>query len=122
MLFGTFPASAGLFFLLGWFSDRRPRELTSAEALRAQQPSRLTPVGNLLMFAGIVGAGFWPGTVLEAVLVAFGTVSLGLWVHVVDGVRRRREPKWTLVMAVLALNFSAWVLALWLLRGTESQW
>ena len=122
MLFGTFPASAGLFFLLGWLGDRRPRVLTREQSERALQSSRLTTVAYIVIFAGIVGAGFWPGSVLEQLLFAFGAISLGLWVYVVDGAWRRRDPQWTLGVSVLAINFSAWVLALWLLRGTESQW
>lgn len=122
MLFGTFPTSAGLFFLLGWFSDRWPGKQTREQAERAVQMSRLVGAGNLLILAGLVGAGFWPGSVAEQIGIAFGVTSLGLWLYVIDGVWRRRDPKWTLAASVLAINFSAWVLALWLLMRSESQW
>jgi hypothetical protein len=122
MLFGTFPTSAGLFFLLGWLADKWPRVLTSEQAERAQRSSWLTTLAYVVIFAGIVGAGFWPGSVFEQLVAAFGATSLGLWMYVVDGVTRRRDPKWTLGVGVLAINFSAWVLALWLLAGRESQW
>ena len=122
MLFGTFPTSAGLFFLLGWLSDQWPREQTREPAERAWEVSRLTVAGTLLIFAGLVGAGFWPGPAIEEIFIAFGVLSIGLWIYVVDGVWQRRDPKWTLGVAVLAINFSAWVLTLWLLMGHESRW
>ena len=121
-LFGTFPASAGLFFLLGWISDQWPRKRTHAEVERARGASRLLTVANLLMLGGLFGAGLWTGTVAEQIGIAFGVASIGLWIYVVDGVWRRRDPKWTLGAGVLAVNFSAWVVALWLLSGAESQW
>jgi hypothetical protein len=121
-LFGTFPASAGLFFLLGWLSDRFPRKQTREQAERAARVTPLVVAANALIFFGLVGSGLWNGTVLEQVLIAFGIASLGLWMYVVDGIWQRRDPKWTLVMGVLAVNFSAWVAALWLLRGLEESW
>jgi hypothetical protein len=121
-LFGTFPTSAGLFFLLGWVSDHWPRKRTRRQEERAQGASRLVGAANLLILGGLVGAGFWTGTVAEQILIAFGVTSLGLWIYVADGVWRRRDAKWTLGVGVLAVNFSAWVVALWLLLGSESQW
>jgi hypothetical protein len=121
-LFGTFPASAGLFFLLGWLSDQWPRKRSRAETERATGMSRLVTAANLLILGGLFGAGLWNGSVAEQILIAFGVTSLGLWIYVVDGVRRRRDAKWTLGVGVLAVNFSAWVVALWLLLGNESQW
>ncbi len=122
MLFGTFPTSAAIFFLVSWFEDKRQRTPTRREAERASKPTQLTPIANLMMVGGLVGAGFWSGSVLQQIMVAFGAVSLGLWVHVVDGVLMRRDLRWTLGMGVLAINFSAWVLALWLLMDPASQW
>jgi hypothetical protein len=121
-LFGTFPTSAGLFFLLGWLSDQFPRKQTREQAERAVRVTRLVVAANLLIFCGLVGAGFWNGPVFEQIMIAFGVASLGLWTYVVDGVWQRRDPKWTLGVGVLAVNFSAWVLALWLLMESESQW
>jgi hypothetical protein len=121
-LFGTFPVSAGLFFLLGWLSDQFPRKQTREQAERAARVTPLVVAANLLIFCGLVGSGFWNGPVLEQIGIAFGVASLGLWMYVVDGVRRRRDPKWTLGVGVLAVNFSAWVVALWLLRGLEDSW
>lgn len=115
MLFGTFPTSAAIFFLVGWLDDKRRRVPTRREAERASEPTQLTPIANLSMVAGLLGAGFWPGSVMEQILVAFGAVSVGLWLHCADGVVMRRDLRWTLGIGVLALNFSAWVLALWLL-------
>ena len=121
-LFGTFPTSAGLFFLLGWSSDQWPRKRTRQQQERAQGASRLVAVANLLILGGLVGAGFWNGTVAEQISIAFGATSLGLWLYVADGVWRRRDAKWTLGAGVLAVNFSAWVVALWLLLRAGSQW
>lgn len=121
-LFGTFPTSAGLFFLLGWMSDQWPRKQTRKQVERAEDLSRGIVAGNLLIFGGLVGAGFWNGSVAEQIEIAFGVASLGLWIYVADGVWRRRAAKWTLAMGVLAVNFSAWTVALWLLTRAESQW
>ena len=122
MLFGTFPSSAGLFFLLGWLIDQWPRKRSREPAERAQKSSRLVTVANLLMLGGLFGAGLWNGPVAEQIAIAFGVASIALWIYVADGVRMRRDPKWTLGAAVLAINFSAWVLALWLLMGRDSRW
>ena len=122
MLFGTFPASAGIFFLVSWLVGRRERAPTKREAERASKPTHLTPIANLLMVGGVLGGGLWPGPVLEQLLCVFGVVSLGLWVHCVDGFVMRRDLRWSLGIGVLAVNFSAWVVALWLLREPTSQW
>lgn len=121
-LFGTFPVSAGLFFLLGWLSDQFPRKQTREQAERAARITPLLVAANLMIFCGLVGAGFWNGPVLEQILLAFGIASVGLWMYVVDGVSQRRDPKWTLGIGVIAVNFSAWVVALWLIRTLEDSW
>ncbi len=122
MLFGTFPTSAAIFFLIGWLVDRRQRTPTRREAERASKPRHLTPIANLLIVAGILGGGLWPGPVIEQLICVFGVVSLGLWVHCFDGFWMQRDVRWSLGLFVLAINFSAWVLALWLLREPASQW
>jgi hypothetical protein len=123
MLFGTFPTSAGLFYILGWIGDHLPpRKRTRDETERAGKASRLTIAGNLLLFFGLLGGGLFVDDVQDQIMAAFGIVSLGLWIHAFDGVHRGRDPRWTLGMAVLAVNFSAWVVALWLLRPTDSSW
>ena len=38
--------------------------------------------------------------------MAFGAVSVGLWLHCADGVVMRRDLRWTLGIGVLAVNFS----------------
>ena len=122
VLFGTFPTSAAVFFMVGWFDDKRRRIPTRREAERASKPTHITPIANLLMVGGLLGAGLWQGSVLEQILVAFGAVSVGLWLHCADGVAMRRDLRWTLGIGVLAVNFSVWVVALWLLMEPASQW
>jgi len=122
MLFGTFPASAAIFFLVGWLDDKRQRVPTRREVEHASKPTNLTPIANLLMVGGLLGAGLWPGSVMQQTMVAFGVVSLGLWLHCADGFLMGRDLRWSLGIGVLAINFSAWVLALWLLIEPASQW
>lgn len=122
LLFGTFPFSAGIFFgvsaIAGWRESRASLAERRRAAERSAQPSRLTPIANAILFAGFVGPITWGSldanaSVLRAILLAFGLGSLGLWLHVFDGLRMRRDPRWTFGIAVIALNFSVWALALW---------
>jgi hypothetical protein len=123
LLFGTFPASAGLFFVAGWIADLRARAATRAERERAARPTRLFSFASTLMLAGMVGAGLWDGPVHEQIEIAFAAVSVGLWIFVVEGTWRKRDPRWTLGTGLLAINFSVWVLALWLLtRDQPAAW
>lgn len=108
LLFATFPLSAALFFLAHALPERR-------RDARADAPSRLTPVANAgigigLLTGGLLAGAGWP--VERALVAVFGLASLGLWLHVADGVGQRRDRRWTLGMGVLAVNFSAWTLAL----------
>lgn len=122
MLFGTFPTSAAIFFLVGWLQDKRARIPTRREIERANQTTQLTPIANLLIVGGMVGGGLWPGPAERSVMIAFGVTSLGLWVHCADGILMGRDLRWSLGIGVLAINFSAWVLALWLLIDPADSW
>ena len=67
------------------------------------------------MFAGMTSPFVTRGEVLDQIVIAFGVVTLGLWLHIANGIRLRADPRWTLGMGVVALNFSVWVLALWVI-------
>jgi len=127
MLFGTFPLSLGLWFIHSHLYQRRemrtrgsePRGLaretahpTFAQRLRKE----LIVSFNLLLVTGIFWIGFAPGSLEENFIGGFGLVALALLGH---GIRGFFDPQtnasWCLGMFVLALNFSVWALALWLL-------
>lgn len=130
LLFGTFPFSGGLFFLASALVGRREERLDRVsrrrETERATRPSRVVPVANAVMFFGILGpvavAGLYDTSVLRTILTAFALAALGMWIHVIDGFRMRRDLRWTLGIAVIALNFSVWCAALWGLSAPEAGW
>lgn len=114
MLFGTFPFSAGFFFLASALvRDISPKK--RAKRARRQERSYATVAANLLMVAGILATPFFSDPVEHAIMLGFGVVSVGLWVHVVQGIRHGADARWTLGVGVVAINFTAWVVALWLL-------
>jgi hypothetical protein len=120
LLFGTFPFSAALFFLItAALPERTPDRRAMARAQR-QERSYATWLANLVMFAGMMSIFVTPGTVLDQIVIAFGGVSLGLWLHIANGIWLRADPHWTLGMGVVAINFSVWVAVLWLLTRTDS--
>jgi hypothetical protein len=120
LLFGIFPFSAALFFLItAALPERAPDRRATARAER-QERSYATWLANLVMFAGMTSIFVTQGTVLDQIVVAFGGVSLGLWLHVANGIRLRADPRWTLGMSVVAINFSVWVAVLWLLTRTDA--
>jgi hypothetical protein len=100
--------------------ERTPGE--EARGVAAQERSYLTTAANLLMACGILATPFFAEPVEHALMVGFGVVSIGLWTHVVQGVRMRRDPRWTLGIGVVAVNFSAWVVALWFLTDPSAGW
>ena len=67
------------------------------------------------MFCGILATPLFAEPVEHAIMLAFAVVALGLWLHVVQGVRMHADVRWTLGIGVVAINFSAWVVALWFL-------
>ena len=77
---------------------------------------------NLLMVCGILATPFFSEPVENAIMLGFSVVSVGLWTHVVHGMLARRDPRWTLGIAVVAINFSAWVVALWFLGDPTPGW
>jgi hypothetical protein len=87
----------------------------------------MTPIANAVVFVGFVGPTAWAtlrndATVVHSLLLAFGLASLGLWLLVLDGVRMRRDPRWTFGIAVVALNFSVWSVALWSFGEPTARW
>lgn len=121
MLFGTFPFSAGIFFLASAFVREIPLKDEHRRAW-AQGRSFLTMAANLLMVCGILATPLFSDPVAHAVMLGFGVVSLGLWLHVIQGIRVRRDVRWTLNMGVIAINFTAWVAALWFLTDPNAGW
>lgn len=129
MLFGTFPFSAGVFFLVSALTGAlSPRD--EQRRIARQGRSYLNTAANLLMLGGILAMPLFsePGEresargVAHAIMLGFGVVSLGLWLHVVQGVRVGRDLRFTLGVGVVAINFSAWVVALWFLSDPGAGW
>lgn len=121
MLFGTFPFSAGVFFLVSALAvELTPRQ--ERRRIERQGRSYLNWAANVLMVAGILATPFFSGAVEQAIMLGFGVVSLGLWAHVVSAVRVGRDVRFTLGIGVLAVNFSAWVVALWFLTDPTAGW
>lgn len=121
LLFGTFPFSAGVFFLVSALARRRSVE-EERRGIRAQEGSYVTTAANLLMACGILATPFFSDPVEHAIMLGFGIVSIGLWAHVVQGVRARRDVRWILGIGVVAVNFTAWVVALWFLTDPNAGW
>jgi hypothetical protein len=121
LLFGTFPFSAGVFFLVSALvAERSFADEERAAAL--QERSYVTMAANLLMVCGILATPFFSDPVEHAIMLGFGVVSIGLWMHVVHGALARRDVRWTFGIAVVAVNFSAWVVALWFLTDPRAGW
>lgn len=134
MLFGTFPSSVGLWFVHSYVEGRRrgrdrrgaPDELALLEKelerprWRTKLLEPLTIFFNLILLGGILWTGLAPGELEETLTVGFGLVSAGLWGH---GIRGLFDPEasasWCFGILVLALNFSVWVVALWLLLPSD---
>jgi len=121
MLFGTFPFSAGIFFLVSAFA-REPTAADERRSIERQERSYVTTAANLLMFCGILATPFFSDPVEHAIMLGFGVVSIGLWAHVAHGFRTGRDVRWTLGIGVVAINFSAWVVALWFLSDPNAGW
>ena len=121
LLFGTFPFAAGVFFLVSAFARVRSAA-EEARRVAAEERSYVTTAANLLMLSGILATPFFADPVEHAVMLGFGVVSLGLWAHVVQGIRMRRDPRWTVGVGVVAVSFSSWVVALWFLTDPNAGW
>lgn len=120
LLFGTFPLSTGLFFLVtSLLPERTPDARDRARAAR-QEGSYANWLANLLLLAGITSPLVTRGEVIDQIAIAFGVTTLGLWLHVANGIRLRADPRWTLGIGVVALNFSVWVAVLWVLTRTDA--
>lgn len=120
LLFGTFPLSAGLYFgITSALPQRRPDDRALARA-ENQELSYATWLANLLLLGGITSVLVTQGSVMQQILIAFGVSTLGLWLHVAQGIRMRADPAWTLGIGVIALNFSVWVAVLWVLTRPDS--
>jgi hypothetical protein len=115
LLFGTFPLSAGVFFLVSAVANVRERRAKPRPEPGEKKLSPLTIAANLVIFAGLVVPSLLDWDALRSVTVAFGVASLGLWMHVGEGIARKRDVRWWLGVGVVAINFSVWSLALWLL-------
>jgi hypothetical protein len=121
LLFGTFPASAAIFFFAS--ALRGAQEQRGTRRPRAEAPaSRVTTIANVVILAGLFVPGLLDLDVLRAVLIAFGIVSIGLWMHVAEGIARGRDPRWWLGIGVIAINFSVWSIALWWLAPEVAGW
>lgn len=121
MLFGTFPFSAGVFFLVSALAgELTPRK--EQRRIARQERAYLNWAANVLMVSGILATPFFSGPVEQAIMLGFGVVSLGLWLHVASAVRVGRDVRFTLGLGVLAINFSVWVVALWFLTDPNAGW
>jgi hypothetical protein len=84
-------------------------------------------IASLVMVTGIL----WPllveqpppgipqseNEILADFMAVFGIASIGIWMHALIWLVTRRELVGPLNLAVIALNFDAWVVALWILGG-----
>ena len=121
MLFGTFPLSAAVFFLVSALAvELTPRQ--EQPRIQRQGRSYLNWAANVLMVSGILATPLFSDPVEHAIMLGFAVVSLGLWAHVVSALRVGRDVRFTLGIGVLAVNFSAWVVALWLLTDPTAGW
>ena len=125
MLFGTFPLSLGLWFIHSHAAGRaaaRRRAASeespgrAADTLAVRMRRELLVGLNMLLVAAILYPAFGPGEIERRLTVGFGLVALALFGH---GIRGAFDPRvnasWCFGMFVLAVNFSAWATALWLL-------
>jgi hypothetical protein len=117
MLFGVFPASAGTFFLASALVARRQPREPDLSVRRRRLATFLTIAGNVTTMGGILYGGLASFPVQLALLYVFGLAALGLWLHVLGGLVAARDPRWTLGAGVVAVNFTAFSLALWWLAG-----
>jgi hypothetical protein len=124
MLFGTFPMTVGLWFGIGGLIDRvrPPRRLIGGPPAPGRRRWPVILALNLLLVAGIVLPGVLPGELPRAMALGFGVVALAMAGHAVRGLLDPATSlRWAFGMLVLAVNFSAWAWALWLLTG-GSDW
>jgi hypothetical protein len=121
LLFGTFPLSASIFFFVSAAADARD-ERSKAPPRAAARATPVTAIANVVMLAGLFVPGFLDLDVLHAVLVGFGVVAIGLWMHVAEEIARRRDVRWWLGIGVVAVNFSVWSAALWWLAPEAAGW
>jgi hypothetical protein len=113
MLFGMFPLSLGLYFLFeaAWerlYGDHPGR----SRRLDGRAFRYVNAYANVVLVAGILWGGFRGASVLDAIREGFLIVAIGLWIHCANGLVARADPRWSLGMGVLALNFTAWVVAI----------
>lgn len=126
MLFGTFPLSAGLFFLYSAVAEvlekripqhppRIPASLTISP-FRRRLLRELNWGFNLAMLGGILWIGYAPTEIERAFMMGFAIVACGTLGHAIKGLW---DPavgaQWSLGMFVIAANFGAFAVALWLL-------
>ena len=121
LLFGTFPASAAVFFLASAARDASERR-KRARPVAEKPATHLTTAANLALFFGLVVPGFLDLDVARQITIAFGVVSIGLWMHVIEGIARGRDLRWWLGIGVLAVNFGVWSAALFWLAPEAASW
>lgn len=119
MLFGTFPLTAGLWFVHAYAFGRKDDAVAAAERPVSALHARMlqgTLVGlNLLIFAGILWIGV-PGKLEQGFVEGFGIVAAALAGYALWGVfSPRANASWCLGMVVLSVNFGIWAFALHLL-------
>jgi len=138
MLFGTFPASLGPWFMFGFrpSSERAPQsKRASATSKRKESATRIavnpvteTAMGKkdrivlTLLFFSMLGAILWivygRGELEQRFVQGFAGVALALFGYAIWGVSSNRtNAVWSSGVAILGLNFGVWAFALHLLVG-----
>jgi len=137
LLFGTFPASFGLWFI-GAHARGREQEPTTRQARRTKpkEATRSVRVSKpevvastrfgkivpgvlfLTMFGGTLWIGMGWGELELRFAQGFGTVALALFGYAIWGyASKRANAVWASGVATLGLNFGVWAYALYLLVG-----
>lgn len=114
LLFGTFPASFGLWLLAAHAREGDGKALRPANT--GTSTRRILPLLNLGMVGAIVWIGMGGGDLWQRFTGGFAAIAFVLGCYAAWGATvGRLEPAWSLGMLVLGLNFGVWAFALHLL-------